>query len=191
MSRKERSTSGMVYNSFYVHYDNEGTVHLLSNVKEDKYKVFEIDLFLIDDFINGKKDFRKYNIEYFYNLSKGIRISENDTVEYSKPLFQILPLTYNVNDTVILEHNTIDHKWTVYFDEEALEKLEVLPPITFYICKKDDPHYLYRYFTVDASNIIDGKIDYSFETNYEENLGQISVATLKRFPNYGIKEKYE
>jgi hypothetical protein len=189
MSRKERSTSGAVYNSFYVHYDNEGNVHLLSNVKEDNFKIFEIDLFLIDDFINGKKDFRKYNIEYFYNLSKGITISENDTVEYSKPLFQILPLTYHDNDNVLLEHNAIDQKWTVHFNEEALEKLEVLPPITFYICKKDDPHYLYRYFTININNIVDGKIDYNFESNYEQNLNQISVTTLKRFPNYGIKEK--
>ena len=65
MRKKEKSQVGVVYNTFFVHYDQEGNVHQLSNIKDEQYKIFEIDLFLIDDFLKGKKDCKKYNIKYF------------------------------------------------------------------------------------------------------------------------------
>jgi hypothetical protein len=187
--RKEKPQIGVVYNTFFVHYDQEGNVHLLSNIKNEEYKIFEIDLFLIDDFLKGKKDCKKYNIEYFYNLSKGLITDEKDNIEYSKPLFQIVPIVDTYDNNITIEHDLVNKKWTVSADDDALDKLDVLPGLSFYVSKKNDPHFLYRSFTVNSEELQQGPIDCDFTTDLELDLTSISVSTLKRFEKYGVKEK--
>jgi len=189
MKKKEKSQVGVVYNTFFVHYDQEGNVHQLSNIKDEQYKIFEIDLFLIDDFLKGKKDCKKYNIEYFYNLSKGVITHEQDNIEYSKPLFQILPLVDSYDNNITVEHDMINKQWTVFADEDALDKLSVLPGLSFYVSKKNDPHFLYRSFTVSSEELEQGPVICEFATNNESDLTSISIATLKRFEKYGVTEK--
>ena len=189
MRKKEKSQVGVVYNTFFVHYDQEGNVHQLSNIKDEQYKIFEIDLFLIDDFLKGKKDCKKYNIEYFYNLSKGVITHEQDNIEYSKPLFQILPLVDSYDNNITVEHDMINKQWTVFADEDALDKLSVLPGLSFYVSKKNDPHFLYRSFTVSSEELEQGPVICEFSTDNELDLTSISIATLKRFEKYGVTEK--
>ncbi len=185
--KKEKPQVGVVYTSYFVHYDDTGKVYMLSNEKHKNYKIFEIELFLIEDFLTGKKDHNSYNIEYFFNLSKGIATAESDSVEYSKPLFQIIPLGGEDNH-ITVEHDTVNKRWVVIASDDAAEKLEVLPGLAFYVCKKNDPHYLYRSFTIKSEDLQQGPVSLDFETEIEQNIDSISVATLKRFGNYGIKE---
>lgn len=188
-SKKEKPQVGVVYNTFFVHYDESGKVHLLSNEKNLNYKIFEIDLFLIEDFLTGKKDHNNYDIEYFFNLSKGIVTAENETVDYSKPLFQLVPFEDIDDSHITIEHDVDNNQWIVTANEEAVEKLEVLPALSFYVCKKNDPHYLYRWFTIKSEDLQNGPVSQSFTTDMEQHIDQVSIATLKRFRNYCIKEK--
>lgn len=190
-SKKEKPQVGVVYNTFYVHYDEDGKVHLLSNERNKNFKIFEIDLFLIEDFLTGKKDHNSYNIEYFFNLSKGVVTAENDTVEYSKPLFQIIPFTDNYDSHITVEHDSLKKQWTVIANDDAVEKLEVLPALSFYVCKKNDPHFLYRSFTVSSEELQSGPVSVDFITELEEQIDSISISTLKRFGNYGIRKTNE
>ncbi len=185
--KKEKPQVGIVYNSYFVHYDDTGKVYLLSNEKNNNYKIFEIDLFLIEDFLTGKKDHNSYNIEYFFNLSKGIATAESDSVEYSKPLFQIIPHGGKDNH-ITVKHDVANKCWTVFASDDAAEKLEVLPGVSFYVCKKNDPHYLFRSFTIKSEELQQGPVSLNFETDVEQDINKISVATLKRFGNYGIEE---
>jgi hypothetical protein len=189
MRKQEKPQIGVVYNTFFVHYDQEGNVHLLSNIKDEQYKIFEIDLFLVDDFLKGKKDYKKYNIEYFYNLSKGVITDEQDNIEYSKPLFQILPLVDTYDNNITVEHDAVSKQWTIFADEDALDKLSVLPGLSFYVSKKNDPHFLYRSFTVKSEELEHGPVTCKFATDNELDLTSISIATLKRFEKYGVTEK--
>lgn len=175
-----------IVTTFYVHYDETGKVRLLSNEMNKQYKIFEIDVFLIEDFLTGKKDHNGYDIEYFFNLSKGIATAENDAVEYSKPLFQLIEHNDDHGD-IVLEHDSKNKQWIIYASDEAAEKLEVLPALNFYVCKKNNPHFLYRSFTVDSELLREGPVVTVFQTDIESDLDNISVATLKRFKDYNIR----
>lgn len=186
-NKKEKPQFGVVYNSYYVHYDDDGKVYFLSNVKDINYKIFEIDLFLIEDFLTGKKDHNSYTIEYFFNLSKGVVTAENDTVEYSKPLFQIIPVDDSDDSDIVIEYDSNNKHWKVKASDDANEKLEVLPALAFYVCKKNDPHYLYRTFIASTEDLRNGPVICEFDTEIENNINEISVTTLKRFGKYSIR----
>jgi hypothetical protein len=185
--KKEKPQVGVVYNTFFIHYDEDGKVHILSNEKNTDYKIFEIDLFLIEDFLTGKKDHNTYNIEYFFNLSKGIITADSNTVEYSKPLFQLIPVTDVSDSDILLEYNFKNKYWQVTASDDAYDKLEVLPALAFYVCKKNDPHFLYRSFTVSTEDLQKGSVTCDFITDAEHKFDEISVVTLKRFGKYTIK----
>lgn len=189
---KQKLKHGQAYSTHFIHYDDEGVCHLISNTKSSVYKNFEIDLFLIEDYITGKKSCAAHDIEYFFNLSKGIILNESEAVPYSKILFQIIPvIDQNTDSDVTIYHHADKKEWIVRIDDTIKEKLDIIPGLTFYVCKKNDPHFLYRQFTVISDELKKDSVSIKFTSSVEENLDAISIASIKRFSKYGVKEKYE
>ena len=181
---------GKSYSTLFIHYDDEGFCHLISNTKSSVYKNFEIDLFLVEEYITGKKSCAAHNIEYFFNLSKGIILNESEAVPYSRILFQVIPITdQTVDSDVTICHHLNEKEWIVSVDEKIKEKLDIIPGLTFYVCKKNDPHFLYRQFTVTSDQLKNESVKVKFTSDIEENLDVISIASIKRFSKYGVKEK--
>lgn len=174
--------TAVAYTHMQVHYDDEGVVHLISNIEDPALKNFSIELELVEDFITGRKDCKKFKIDHFFNLSKGIVTSEEQTVVNRGQALYLIPRTAEYNNELTIE-KTADC-WRVVVHENAKDRLDILSSITFFVVKKDDPYYLYRHFSVDTKVL---RIK-SVEVPFTVEQGPVSVVTLQQFNSYGILE---
>jgi hypothetical protein len=180
-----------VYNSFFVQYNENGDVLLVSNVKDPAFSNFEISIDLIPNFITGKKDCRKYNIDYFFKIAEGLL---TDDEEYSS-LVKLDLLPYEIPNIineivdVLVEHDTLNKCWNIITPLYNREKLEVVSQIPLFVCKKNCPHILYAAYYPSADKLIAGAVTIPFQTDKELELNDVSVMTIKKFKSYGIKEK--
>jgi hypothetical protein len=180
--KKKKLFPAVVYTHMQVHYDDEGTVHLISNIEDPTKKNFSIELELVEDFLLGRKNFRKFKIDYFFNLSKGIVTSEEQTIINKGQVLYLIPRTSEYNNEITLEKNAVG--WRVIVHENAKDRLDILSTVSFFVVKKDDPYYLYRHFSVDPKVLGIKPIEIPFAVEQEQ--GAVSVATLQQFNSYGI-----
>jgi hypothetical protein len=173
---------GTVYNVMYVHYDDDEKVHLISNIVESSMRVFEIDIELIGDFLDGKKTATNYKIGYFLNLSKGI--IEDEIPIITNNFLYVVPVVLDTHSDITLFYNK--SYWTVHANDRALDRLSVAPMLMFYICKKHDPHYMYASFTVDPAALMKQDIVIDFTTELEIDLELFSLVTSRKLNSYGI-----
>lgn len=174
----------------FVHYGDDGKVHLISNVQDLTKNNFEIDLFLVEDFCSGKKNFRNYSIEHFYNLSKGI-VTEEEKEEESKKsgaLLYMIPLVDHDNSEITFYHNAANKKWKIFARTGINEKLDIMPISPIYVCKAGDPHYLYNSFNLDPKALKEDPVEFLFQGEESIDLNKISLFTQKKFKTYGIKK---
>lgn len=179
----------VVYTTMFVHYDDDGKVHLISNVTDPTKNNFEIDLFLVEDFCTGKKNFRNYDIEYFFNLSKGI-FTEEEIAEESKKsgaLLYMIPHVVTDNNEITFYHDPVAEKWKVSARKNINEKLDIMPISMVYVTKHGDPHYLYNSFSIDPRDLKNGPKEFNFLYEKDLELNSISLFTQKKFKTYGIR----
>lgn len=174
-----------IYNSSFIYFDSDGTVHGISNVASEQFKNFEIDNSLVESFYNHKKILANYNIEYFFNLTKGVVLAEEEKVIESNLNLYLIPRTTAYNNEVTVEHDLINQKWIVKFRNDVCDKFDIVSKIVFFVTKHSDPYFLYRSFVVTPSN---KSIEIKFETKQEHSLKEISLFTVKKFNSYGVKD---
>ena len=183
---------GHVITHFYVHYDTEGKVHLVSNVKDDTLNNFEINVDLIPNFIKGFKDCTKYKIDYFFNINAGL-ISDveeqEDLIKTDYILYELPKIEENMLD-VVFEHNKETKTWSASVMSHATERLSIVPYIPFYVCKKDNPYFLIASYKANAEDLMKGLVKFDFVSDLELDFSTLSVYTIKKFRNYCAKEKY-
>jgi hypothetical protein len=176
-------------NKMYVQYDDTGRVHYVNNFQDPVLKNFEIDLELVVDFLSdGTKDCKKYKINYFFNLSKGVIESEVEEKESHSTLPTVITRTTSYNNEITLDHNLQESKWTIHVRQDLIEQLAISSNLVFFICKKNDPHYLYSTLIVQPDNLKTGKFDLFFIHDHEKDINNISVVPIRSFNSYGIKE---
>ena len=181
---------GQVYNTFYVHYDSEGKVHSVSNTPSDNLSNFEIDINLIQNFVEGKKDSTKFDIEYFYNISKGLIVDGEDrelTIK-SETLLYTIPKDSSSSDEIVVEHDAKNLQWTVTARKGIDEKLTIISSINLFVCKKDDPHFLYTQYSITPRELINNTLYIPFKTEIEKDFNSVMLTTLKKFNSYSLKE---
>lgn len=175
--------------TMFVHYTDDGQVSLVSPVRSEQYNNFPVDITLLTDFLYGKKKARDFKIEYFYNLSKGVfEKEEEQLVKVASNFIYIIPRTLSYNNEITIEHDVANSKWNCAVRNDSKGFLEVTPYLTFFVCKDNNPYFLYRHFTVPATELINRPVEVPFITKQEEILSNISLATVKKFNSYGIKE---
>jgi hypothetical protein len=178
-----------VINKMYVQYDDTGQVHYINNFQDPVLKNFEIDLELVLDFLSdGTKDSKKYKINYFFNLSKGVIEHEAEETENHSALPFVISRTTSYNNEITLDHNLQEFKWTIHVRQDIMDQLTISSNLVFFICKKDDPHYLYSTLTVQPNNLKTGKFDLFFIHDHEKDINSISVVPIRSFKSYGLKE---
>ena len=178
-----------VINKMYVQYDDTGQVHYVNNFQDPVLKNFEIDLELVNDFLaNGTKDCKKYKINYFFNLSKGVIEHESEEQDKQTTFPVVISRTASYNNEITLDHNLQENKWTIYVRQDLIEQLEISSNFVFFICKRDDPHYLYSTMIVEPANLKTGKFDIFFTTEVEKDINNISIVPIRSFKSYGLKE---
>ena len=178
-----------VINKMYVQYDDTGRVHYVNNFQDPVLKNLEIDPELVRDFLSdGTKDSRKYKISYFFNLSKGVIESESEEQDIQATFPISMPRTSSYNNEITLDHNSKLSKWTVHIRQDVIDQLEISSNIVFFICKRDDPHYLYNTLIIEPHNLKTGTFDLFFTTDVEKDINNISVVPMRTFKSYGLKE---
>ncbi len=183
---------GHVVTHFYVHYDNDGKVHLVSNVKDENFNNFEIGIDLIPNFIRGFKDCTKYKIDYFFNINAGLITDteeQEDLIKTDYILHEVPKINLETCD-ITFEHNATNKTWTVFAAPQAAERLAIVLTVPFYICKKNDPYYLIASHVAKASDLVNGIVIFDFVSDLELDFSNISVYTFKKFRDYCAKEKY-
>lgn len=176
-----------VYNTSFVYFDDTGTVHGISNIISEQFKNFEIDNVLVEDFYTYKKILANYNIEYFYNLSKGvIELEQEQKIIDSNLSLQMIPRTVAYNNEVTIEHDLTNKEWILKFRDDIIDKFDIISKLVFFVTKNNDPYFLYRSFVVVSTD--KNLIKVKFETEKEHNLKKISLFTIKKFNSYGVKE---
>lgn len=181
-----------IVSKLYVEYTEDGTVTRISNQRDPLIVSFEINLDLVIDLYGNQHNLSKYNIEYFFNLAKGLVEEIEEEVQIKTNVPYVIPRTVNFDNEITLEHDPTIDGWTMYIREDVIDKLTVIDNFTFYICKKDDPHYLYGSIQlVDVNDIVsDGKIQFGFAYTIEENLNDYCLVVIPNiFKSYGVKEK--
>jgi hypothetical protein len=169
--------NGAVYNSTFLKYDVDGKIIAISNEKLLGDDVLEIENELIKDFQLGTKHFHSYKIDYFLNLKKGI-VQKEEVLVNKLNLLYIIPAVDHYKNEITLLHNS--NSWELTIRENvSYENLD----LTFFLCKKDDPSFLYSTLMFNLNN---RKI--KFKTEFEKNLKLFSVITMKKFNSYGIKD---
>lgn len=183
-------SAGQVYNTFYVHYDSEGKVHSVSNTPSNDISNFEIDINLIQNFVEGKKDFTKFDIEYFYNISKGLIIDNEDRelAIKSETLLYTVPKSFTSSDEIIIEHDAKNLQWIITARKGIDEKLTIISSISLFVCKKDNPHFLYMHHSIAPRELIDNILYLPFKTEIEKDFNSVMLTTLKKFNSYSLKE---
>jgi hypothetical protein len=192
---QENSTSefltGHVVNSFFVHYDNEGKVSLVSNVKDETLNNFEISTELIPNFVRGFKDCTKYKIDYFFNISAGLisdTEEQEDLVKTDYILYELSKKDLKLYD-ILFEHDSIEQSWCATVMPHAVERLSIVVDVSFYVCKKDNPYFLIAEYYAKSVDLIDGSVKFQFNSDLELDFSNLSVYTIKKFRDYCVKEK--
>lgn len=184
--------AGQAVTHFFVHYDNEGKVHLVSNVKDETLNNFAISVDLIPNFIRGFKDCTKYKIDYFFNVNAGLisdAEEQEDLIKTDYILYE-LPNTQAKMVDVFFEHDSKEKNWTASVMSHATERLSIVSSVPFYVCKKDNPYFLIAAHVANASDLMNGSVKFDFISDLELDFSNLSVYTIKKFRDYCAKEKY-
>jgi hypothetical protein len=184
--------TGHAVNSFFVHYDNEGKVNLVSNVKDETLNNFEISTELIPNFVRGFKDCTKYKIDYFFNINAGLisdTEEQEDIVKTDYILYELSKKDLKKYD-ILFEHDLSEQAWCATVMPHAIERLAIVSNVSFYVCKKDNPYFLLAEYSADATDLIDGSVKFQFNSDLELDFSNLSVYTIKKFRNYCVKEKH-
>jgi hypothetical protein len=174
--------SGVVYNNFYVHYEDSGCVRLISNTQSLDFKNLEINPDMIPNFILGKKDCRRYNIEYFQEIKEGKITDEDDSEDLIKTEYHF----YNIekfsidNPEITIKYNKKSKIWKIEKSKILEEKLMIQSFIPIYVVKFDSPHFLYATYIVDTGKLLNDPQEFIFQTDFEEELENISLLTIKK-----------
>jgi hypothetical protein len=174
-----------VYTKRFIFYNESGKIlEIRPYTPVDNTLYLEIDYSLVEDFLFGGKSYENYTINYFLNLKNGI-VNEDEIIDTDKKFLYSLSKTLSYKNEITLEH-CLD-SWNLIIRDDVKEKVKLFSKLDFYICKKDEPSFLYSKISFNLSSIQPIK----FNSIKEQDLNLISVIVSKKFNSYGIKEIYE
>jgi hypothetical protein len=175
-----------IYNTRFIHYNSSGEILTISPFKpEDEQLFLEIDFSFVEEFLFGNKSFKNYKINYFFNLINGIVNKEETVVSEDKKFLYIIPLTSSFNNEITIEYTP--QYWRIVVREDIKEKIKLHSTLNIFVCKKDDPSFLYKELVFDLNSLS----PVYFTNEVETNLKLITLVTTKQFSSYGIKESHE
>jgi Uri superfamily endonuclease len=170
----------------YVWHDADGTITGISNYAYDG-AYLEVAKTRLVDFLNGKKDYYRYKIDYF-KFDQALQ-TKDKTVEIASALIYELPHVESIGlvDCTIVHNSSLQH-WEFVLTDYAKGMLLQINPSTifeFYLTQLKDPHFLYGTVTIDAMQLLnENKVE--FKSEIENNIDSISISTYGYFKSYGL-----
>jgi hypothetical protein len=170
----------------YIYYNDDGQVTMISPIKYDHLKYLEVPFERAKDFLAGKKDSSKYDLEYF---KTGISVVVKNESLIRKNIIYEIPVVEAIGDNdLTIVHNNANKCWEIVLTRNAidlLEKQNVNSLIKFYLTEKSKPHLLITTIDVKGSELFTRKY-IKFVSEIEQDLDAVSVYTYPDFASYGL-----
>lgn len=173
--------NGIVYNTKFINYSTTGEVLSIDNLPSSKL-FLEIDINLIPNFINGNKDYRKYNIDYFKKIAEGLLTDYDDCGAIVQSDYVFSKILDNNNFDILITHNKNLSLWTVNF----LNQLEV-ENLSFFTVLKSNKSFVLGSYHLNKSE--KDKQIFSFKSVLENDFEKIDVLTYNRPRHYSIRKE--
>jgi hypothetical protein len=176
----------MIPKTMYVWHDEAGTITGISNIPSTG-EYLEVPKSRLHDFLSGKKDYCRYNIDYF-KFDNALQ-TKDESIKISSALIYEIPRVTDkgvVDFTII--HNKKQKRWQILLSDDAKDMISKINPSTtfdFYLTATKDPHYLLKTITVPVSNMKDGN-KLQFEASLEEDADSFTISTFGYFKSYGL-----
>lgn len=176
----------VIPSTMYVWYDDLGTITGISNLTGDG-SYLEVPKVRLTNFLSGKKDYCRYNIDYF-KFDDALQIKDDRPKISSSLIYEIPRVTELDQADCTIIHNKEQKCWEVVLTDQGKIELSKINPSTafyFYLTAIKDPHYLYNEISVHASDLLEGGV-LRFRSNFEENVDAYTIATFAYFKSYGL-----
>jgi len=151
----------------YIYYNDRRQITMISPIKYDNLDYLEVVFDRAKDFLQGKKDFARYDLEYFKSGSVVQQLKEQKirkSLIHSKTFWEI-----NLSADAI----------------DSLQRKNLNSSMKFYITKKFKPAYLIKILEIKGLDLLSKK-RINFTTEEEYNLDNLSVYVYPEFDSYGL-----
>jgi hypothetical protein len=174
---------------FFVYYSDDGEIFSISSEKDDSLNYVQVTSKQVDDFITGKRDYKRYKVDYF--KEGNTYVIKTETEKPVTHLLLIVPIVENEEKNLIIVHDSKNKCWDFVLNEGGRNLLKNTNSETvyrFYITKYSDPHFLLTSILVKASELLTG-FSAPFTIDDESNINNISVAVANHFESCGVQVK--
>jgi hypothetical protein len=168
----------------YIYYNDRRQITMISPIKYDNLDYLEVVFDRAKDFLQGKKDFARYDLEYFKSGSVVQQLKEQ---KIRKSLMYEIPSVDSKNkcDITLIHSKTF---WEINLSADAIDSLQrknLNSSMKFYITKKFKPAYLIKILEIKGLDLLSKK-RINFTTEEEYNLDNLSVYVYPEFDSYGL-----
>lgn len=169
----------------YIYYDLSEKIISISPLKYDNLDFLEVPFNRAKDFLEGKKDSARYDLEYFKS-GKEKPLIEKTVIR--KNLIYEVPKTDSFSEVNII-HDNLKERWEFSLSKSAIDSLEkknLNSMIRFYVTERAKPQHLYTTIEIKGAELITKKI-VQFENSWEKDFNSLSLYTYPEFNSYGMK----
>ena len=182
----EAESVSAIPSTMYVWYDDSGTITGISNLKSDG-PYLQVPKARLVDFLSGKKDYCRYNIEYF-KFDTALQIKDETTKISSALIYEIPRVTELGHADCTIIHNRELQHWELVLSDSAKALLSQINPNTifeFHLTSVKDPHFLYKTILLKVPNMLAAK-PLGFKSEIEQDINLFSISTFGYFKSYGL-----
>ncbi len=168
----------------YIYYNNRNEITMISPIKYDNLDYLEVVFDRAKDFLSGKKDFARYDLEYF---KSGLTIQKSEEQKIRKSLIYEIPKVSSKNkcDVVLVP---LENSWQIILSPDAIDTLQrknLNSSMKFFVTEKQKPSFLITTLEIKGLDLLSKKT-INFSTEQEKNLDNISVYVYPEFDSYGL-----
>lgn len=169
----------------YIYYNDNRKILAISPEKNESLNFLEVPFSRAKDFLDGKKDPARYDLEYFKTGKE--QILDTKKILRKNLIFQIPKISTLADVTFV--HNVINKRWEVTLTSSAIDELEKMnlnTVLKFYVTVRSKPQLLIRTMEIKGAELITKKF-VNFESDHELDLDKISLYTYPELNSYGVK----
>ncbi len=166
----------------YVYYNDANNIVMISPRKYDDQQFIEVPFERVSDFLEGKKDFDRYDLEYFKTGS--VKVVENKNFIRKRLIYEIKE-SQNLNQVNVFYGSD---SWEFVLSNDAvniLEKSNMNSLMRFFVTIKSKPQLLIRTIEIKRSDLV-SRTGVNFVFDEEKDLRKISLYTFPEFDSYGL-----
>lgn len=174
---------------YYVVFDQEtGNIRSLKSREPASGTFFKVDKKEINDFLDGKKNFRNFFVTLGEENSLKI-VPKNPLLRVDNTYF----ITINNKDknaACVLIHS--NGGWSIKLDDKTTDKMKHAvfdSKINFYISLKGSPDFLVDVKTFRIADLLSPtEVVLPFNEELEKDLSKLDIRTVRLFDSYGVIE---